>query len=239
MLEALVVAVAALAASTLAGVTGFGGAVVLLPALVWAVGARDAVVALTVAQLAGNGSRVIFNLADVDRAVLGRFAVGAVPAALVGGALFASISPGVLARALGAFMVSTVIVRHMRRAPAGRPPLRRFTALGTAFGFLSSLLGSVGPAMAPFFLAYGLVKGAYIGTEAACTVVIHATKLVAYGGGGVLGGSAASTGLAISPVMIAGSWVGKQLLDRTPERVFVALIDAVLVLSGALLIARG
>jgi len=57
----------ALLASTIAGVTGFGGAVLLLPALVWAVGARDAVVVLTVAQLVGNGSRVLWGRSDLNR----------------------------------------------------------------------------------------------------------------------------------------------------------------------------
>jgi hypothetical protein len=35
--------------------------------------------------------------------------------------------------------------------------------------------------MAPLFLAHGLVKGAYIGTEALATVVMHVSKLIAYG----------------------------------------------------------
>ena len=96
MVEALAVAAAALLASTIAGVTGFGGAVVLLPVFVAAVGARDAVVVLTVAQLAGNGSRVVFNRHDVDTTVLRRFALGAVPAALAGGALFATTPSGAL-----------------------------------------------------------------------------------------------------------------------------------------------
>lgn len=61
--EVLLVGAAALLAATVAGVTGFGGAVLLLPVLVWAVGARDTVVVLTVAQLVGNGSRVLFTLA--------------------------------------------------------------------------------------------------------------------------------------------------------------------------------
>lgn len=93
--------------------------------------------------------------------------------------------------------------------------------------------------MAPFLLAYGLVKGACIGTEAACTVTMHATKLVAYGGGGVLASSALVIGAALSPVMVAGSWTGKRIVDRLPERIFVAIIDVVLVVSGLLLLARG
>ena len=35
--------------------------------------------------------------------------------------------------------------------------------------------------VAPFFLARGLVRGAYIGTEAASAVVMHFTKLVVFG----------------------------------------------------------
>lgn len=54
---ALLVALAALVASTLAGITGFGGAAVLLPVLTLALGVREAVPVLTVAQLIGNGSR--------------------------------------------------------------------------------------------------------------------------------------------------------------------------------------
>ena len=93
--------------------------------------------------------------------------------------------------------------------------------------------------MAPFFLAYGLLKGAYIGTGAACTVVMHVTKLVAYGAGGVLTGSAVLAGLALAPVMVAGSWVGKRILDRLPERAFTLIIEAVLVVSGTILLTQG
>jgi uncharacterized membrane protein YfcA len=239
VLEIIGVALAAFTAATIAGVTGFGGAVLLLPVLVWAVGARDAVIVLTIGQLAGNGSRMLLNRRDVNTAILRRFALGAIPLALLGGLLFASTPSTLLTRLLGAFLLAAVIWRHASPRPPLRPPLARFTWLGAIFGFLSAILGSVGPVMAPFFLAYGLVKSAYIGTEAACTVVMHTTKLVAYGGGGVLAGAVVLEGLALAPVMVGGSWLGKRLLERTPEHAFVLLIDCVLVASGALLLLRG
>ena len=238
LLEVLGVAAAALLASSIAGVTGFGGAALLLPVLVAVVGARDAVVVLTVAQLAGNGSRVFFNRHDVDSSVLRRFAIGAIPAALAGGVLFAATPSAILTRVLGTFLLAAVIWRHARPQPR-RPAVTAFLPLGAIFGFLSAILGSIGPVMAPFFLAYGLVKAAYIGTEAACTVVMHTTKLVAYGGGGVLASQAVITGLALAPVMVAGSWVGKRVLDRLSVSFFVTLIDGVLVTSGVLLIVTG
>ena len=59
LLPWLVLVAVALAASTLAAVAGFGGAVVLLP----------------VAQLVGNLSRVGFNRRELDWPVVGWFAL--------------------------------------------------------------------------------------------------------------------------------------------------------------------
>jgi uncharacterized protein len=120
----------------------------------------------------------------------------------------------------------------MNKSRSFRPSLRSFAGIGAIFSFLSALLGSVGPIMAPFFLAYGLVKGAYIGTEASATVVMHVTKLVAYGGSAILTPANVMAGLALGPIMVFGSFVGKKVLDRLPEWVFVWLIEATLILAG-------
>ena len=223
---------AALAASTLAGVAGFGGAAVLLPALVAVFGVRDAIPILTVAQLVGNGSRVWFNRREVAVPVVGWFALGAVPLALAGGVLFATAPLGTLKRLVGAFLLAMVVWRHLPRAPTWRPGVRAFAGIGAVFSFLSALVGSVGPLMAPFFLAHGLVKGGYIGTEALATVVMHVAKLAAYQGTAVLTPRGVVIGLSLGPIMIVGSWLGKRILDRMPERVFVALIELTLTVAG-------
>jgi uncharacterized membrane protein YfcA len=58
VLVAAAIGVAALGASTLATVAGFGGAAIMLPVLVWVFGIGDAVPILTIAQLMSNLSRV-------------------------------------------------------------------------------------------------------------------------------------------------------------------------------------
>ena len=237
--DLVLVVVASFLAATLAAVAGFGGAAVLLPVLVAAFGVRDAIPILTVAQLIGNGSRVWFNRRELDLHVVGWFAVGAVPFAFVGGLLFAAAPLSPLTRLLGAFLLLTVAWRHLRPGPPRRPPLRSFTLIGAIFSFLSALLGSVGPLMAPFFLAYGLVKGAYIGTEALSTVVMHVTKLVAYGQASVLTPRSLAIGVALGPLMILGSALGKRIVDRLPEHVFVWIIEGVLVVAGIAFLAGG
>lgn len=229
----------ALIASTLAGVTGFGGAAVLLPVLVAFFGVRAAVPILTIAQLIGNGSRVWFNRRELNGRVVAWFALGGVPMALLGGYLFATAPLTELTRLLGAFLLLVVLWRHLRPRLARPFPTPLFAAIGAGSSFLSALLGSVGPIMAPFFLAYGLVRGSYIGTEALATVVMHVTKLVAYRQTSVLTTSDSIAGLALGPVMILGSFLGKRVVDRLPEKVFIALIEAVLLIAGLIFLIRG
>jgi len=225
-------------AATLAAVTGFGGAALLLPVLVVAYGVREAIPILTVAQLVGNGSRVWFNRRAIDFPVVKWFALGGVPAALLGGFLFAVAPLRTLTRGLGAFLILLVLWRHLSRRPP-RMPLRGFAVLGACSSFLSALLGSVGPLMAPFFLAYGLVKAAYIGTEALTTVIMHLTKLIAYQQASVLSVHALVAGAALTPAMIVGSYVGKRIVDRLPEGVFIVIIELTLLAAGVLFLWRG
>lgn len=238
VLQWLILALAALLASTLAAVAGFGGAAVLLPAIVAVFGIREAIPILTVAQLIGNASRVWFNRRELDWRVVGWFALGAVPFALLGGFLFAKAPLVALTRLLGAFLLLVLVWRHLRPKPKSFP-VASFAGIGAGASFLSALLGSVGPIMAPFFLAFGLVKGAYIGTEALSTVVMHITKLVAYHQTGILTQAGVLIGLVMGPVMIFGSFLGKHVVDRLPDRVFVAIIELVLVVAGLLFLIRG
>jgi uncharacterized protein len=228
----LALAAVAFIAATLAAVTGFGGAAVLLPMLVLVFGVREAIPILTVAQLIGNGSRVWFNRHELDLKVVGWFALGGVPMAILGGVLFARAPLAPLTRVLGMFLILIVVWRHIPRGTMWQPPLQSFAAIGAVSSFLSALLGSVGPLMAPFFLAYGLVKGAYIGTEALSTVVMHVAKLIAYKQSAILPLHALLAGLALGPLMVGGSLVGKKIVDRISERVFTIIIELTLLAAG-------
>ena len=232
-------ALCTLAASMLSAVTGFGGAAILLPVLVLMFGVRDAVPILTVAQVIGNASRVWMNRRDVHYPVVGWFLIGAVPMGLLGGWLFASAPLPFLTRLLGIFLLVLVVGRHVASGKIPPMRLRWFAPLGGFTSFLSALVGTAGPIVAPFLLAFGLVKGAYIGTEALAALLMHATKLVAYGGGAALTLPAISIGMMLGPVMIAGSLLGKRFVDRVSERFFSRLVDAAMIVVGALFIIRG
>lgn len=236
--QVIILALAAVVAAAVAAVAGFGGAVLLLPILVWTFGVRDAVPILTLAQLVGNGSRVWFNRRDIDRRVVGWYTLGAVPLALIGGALFAATPLGWLTRGVGIFLIGVVAYRRIIGGRYPKLSARGFVGVGAGASLLSALVGSTGPVTAPFFLAYGLIKATYIGTEAAATVITHIFKLVAYGSTSLLSARVLVAGLLIAPCMFVGSWLGKRILDRLSERAFVVVIEAIMIIAGTMLLTR-
>ena len=235
----ILVIFSALTASTVAAVAGFGGAVIMLPVLVLAFGVQDAIPILTISQLMGNLWRVLLNRNELKWPVIRRFALGAVPAAIVGGIIFATAPAAALTRVLGVFLLLIIVYRHTAWGKRQRMTLKGFLPLGVGSGFMSATMGVVGPVAAPFFLAYGLVKGAYIGTEAMTTVIMHVTKLGVYGGYDLLSLNTIIVGLAIGAVMFLGTYFGRHILNRISDKVFPYIIEAVLLVSGAIFILQG
>ncbi|HTJ33515.1 MAG TPA: sulfite exporter TauE/SafE family protein, partial [Dactylosporangium sp.] len=55
-----------------------------------------------------------------------------------------------------------------------------------------------------------------------------------YGAGDLLTGRVLLFGAALTPATLAGAWVGKKIVGRISDRVFVLLVEAGLVVAGAL-----
>jgi uncharacterized membrane protein YfcA len=233
------VGTAAFIASLIGSVTGSGATAVLLPVLVFYFGVRESIPILTIANLASNLGRVWFNRAEISTKVVGYFALGAIPLAIVGALIFVRTPAQTLTRFLGGFLLVTVVWRRLRPKPPSIDSATWFTPLGAGFGLLSGLLEGIGPLMAPFFLSYGLLRGAYIGTDALATVLMQVPKLAVFGGMDMLDNRILANGLVITPFMFLGAFAGKQIVNRISESQFSLLIDLTLVLAGLNFLLRG
>jgi uncharacterized membrane protein YfcA len=227
---------AAFALAVLSAVAGFGGGVLLLPVFTALFGLRVAVPMLTLTQLSSNAGRVWLNRTELRWRLIGWFAAGAVPCAVAGGILLARAPLEPLQRLLGVFLIAVVIWRRLNPHPR-KPGDRAFAAVGAASGLGSALLGSVGPLTAPFFLACGLTRAAYIGTEAASALTMHLSKIAAYGVGDLLTARVLLYGAALTPATLLGAWVGKQIVGRISDKVFVTLVEIGLLAAGVLFLA--
>jgi uncharacterized membrane protein YfcA len=233
LLTLLAASSAAFGLALLSAVAGFGGGVLLLPVVTVLFGLRVAVPMLTLTQLSSNGSRVWFNRSELRWPLIGWFALGAVPFAVLGGVLLTHAPLPALKRLLGVFLIGVVIWRRGQRQPR-TPTDPAFVAVGAASGLGSALLGSVGPITAPFFLAVGLTRAAYIGTEAASALTMHLTKIATYGAGELLTGQVLLYGAALTPATLLGAWAGKKIVGRISDRLFVLLVEIGLLAAGVL-----
>lgn len=224
-------AVVAFFASVLSGVAGFGGAMIFLPVLIYSYGVRASIPILTVSVLLGNASRVYFNRRELDLKLVAWFSAGSLPFAVLGSFVYVSLPTLWIKKGIGLFLIASVLIRQIHRDFQ----LKKrwiFLPLGVVTGFLSALMGGVGPVSSPFFLAYGLTKEAFVGTEALCAVGMHLVKSVAYNRLNILNTPELLAGLTFGGVMSLGSYVAKKILERMSRRLFLILVEILLIGIG-------
>lgn len=238
-LLALAVAGTALFAGTLGGITGMSTGIIALPVLAFAFGVREAVPIVTVAMLFNMVSRTIANRAYVNYPVVLWYCLGAVPAAALGGIVFANAPVSLLARSLGAFLLLLVVWRHLPIGRVSRMPLRAFAAVGVGQGFFSALFGGAGPFGAHFFLSYGLTRNAFVGTVAVGTFLVNVSKAVVYGGYSLLDLRLVVIATAVGIVMGVGAYAGAYIVKRVSDNAFKLIVEAVMILSGLTLLVQG
>ena len=101
---------------------------------------------------------------------------------------------------------------------------------------LNMTIGAAGPLIAPFFLRIGLTRQALIGTKAACQAAGHLVKIAIFGIAGFVFADYAIPLALLSLSVIAGTWIGSQLLERVSERWFKRLYRGVLTLIALRLV---
>lgn len=225
-------------AATISGAAGFGGALLLLPILTFTVGGKAAVPILTVAQLLGNLSRAGFGWREIRWKPALVFSAGAIPASVVGSRIFVVLPPSIVLRVVGVFLLFVVLLRHTR---FGKRTIseRLLAPAGSVVGLLSGIAGSAGPLGAAVFLSLKLPPQAYVASEAVTAVLMHVTKCVTYGRYAGLTARELLQGLVLGGSLVAGSWTGRKLIDRIPEKGFSLLVESLLVISAVLFLLGG
>jgi uncharacterized membrane protein YfcA len=205
---------------------------VYLPFLTWGVGIKKAVPYLTMLLLVSNISRAYFSHRKIDWQLLRYLCVGAIPGAAIGALLYTILPGGLIARILGVYLLIYVALNFVKQSWPKRATLKSFVPVGGAAGFVSAVVGGAGPVVVPWMLRYGLVKEAFIGTEAVGAAVIHVVKLTVWGSAGTISRADIVLLLPLTVLMVLGSYLGKLLITRMNVRVFRAAMMLVLCIIG-------
>ena len=225
-----------LAAGTLGGIVGFGTSVMLMPALVLAFGPKQAVPVMAIAAIMGNCSRVVAWWNQVNWRTTLAFSAGAIPGVVMGANTLLALPAGVVEIVLGVFFIALIPVRRWMAAQQWKLNLWHMAAVGLGIGFLSGIVASTGPVNTPFFLMHGLVKGAFLGTEAAASMVMFIAKAIAFRGLGALPLHTITQGIIVGSSLVAGAFIGKHYVRLIAPEKFKLLMDALLLMAGVVML---
>ncbi|HET9045552.1 MAG TPA: sulfite exporter TauE/SafE family protein [Casimicrobiaceae bacterium] len=221
-----------LVAGTLSGIVGFGASIMLMPVLVIAYGPLAAVPIMAVASIMANLSRVLVWWREVDWRACAAYSVTGIPAAALGARTLLVLPPRVVEVALGAFFIAMIPVRRWLAGRALKAHRWHLALAGLFIGFLTGIVVTTGPISVPAFLAYGLVKGAFLATEAAGSLGIYVAKSVVFRSFGALPWEAIAKGLVIGSSLMAGSYLAKRFVQKLPAERFRLLMDVLMLMSG-------
>jgi uncharacterized protein len=233
----LQIALAALIAGTLDTVAGFGGALLLIPILVIAVGSKDAVLLSALIPLGWNVVRMILLRQSVDWRAALLFAVGILPGAFLGARLLEDLDADLVRVAIGAVLVvfgGYYVLRLYFELPAVKG-LKRWTfpVIGLLTGAIGSLLGAGhGPLQTWALGAADLGPRAISATNGVVGAVTAVARLIGYGSQGLLHDGLWIPGAVGIVTGGVGAMLGVRLSRRAKDSTLELIIGMALILAG-------
>jgi uncharacterized membrane protein YfcA len=226
-------AVIALGGAIVQTVTGFGFALVAVPALMLLLPVREAVV---VASLLGLGNAALVALSTrghADRRTVLRLLLGTVAGMPLGLAFLLALPPDAIRAAVGIVTVSMAVAVARGYSLAVRGG-RTDVGIGLACGVLATSCGMNGPPVVLYLQSRGLGPQAFRATLSRFFLVSGLLSQVAFGLTGVLGGRAILVAAAGVPAALVGHRLGAAVAARIPPRLFRSVVLALLASAAAL-----
>ncbi|KIG07529.1 sulfite exporter TauE/SafE family protein [Caballeronia concitans] len=232
----VIVLVVGLLAGVLSGIIGTGSSMMLMPVLVIMYGPQRAVPIMAIASILGNLGKVLSWWREIDWKACIAYSVTAVPGAMLGVRTLLALPSRTVDLALGVFFVAMVPTRRWLARRSIRFSLLQLSMIGAVVGFLTGIVVSTGPITVPVFMNYGLVKGAFLATEAAGSLAVYGAKVLTFRESGALPMSIVAQGLITGVSIMAGTFCARGIVARMSADAFRLVVDALMLSSGLTLL---
>ena len=215
----LILALSALVASTLSGMIGMGGGVILLGVMATLLPAAAVVPIHGVVQLGSNCTRTVLFIKHVNWRIFAYY----VPFMILGVWGATLIWSGDKLKYFQPFIGGVILLYLLSRRYKlvwRNAPMLIYPIIGLLAGFVTIFIGATGPLIAPFFLRDDLDKEGVIATKAICQSVGHLLKIPAFLS---LGFDYAAYGPLLATLLfmvIVGTMLGKRLLSKMNRQTF-------------------
>ena len=232
IVQGIVLGSLGLGAGVLGGVIGIRTTIILMPALVYFYGPIQAIPIIALVATVANLSRIFLWWSVINWRVCFVYSLTGVPAVVLGVNTLVALNERMVEMTLGFFLIALIPIRRWMRKKNFYLKLWQMSLVGALIGYLTGIVATTGAINTPFFLAYGLTKGAFLGTEAASTLSILFTKGITFHQLGFLNTTAIIQGLLIGIFVLIGAIFSKKIVLALPEEKFLMLMELVMFISG-------
>jgi len=234
--ELALIAGVALVASVVGGVAGYGTGALMPLVLVPIVGAEPVVPILSLSALLTNTSRTAAFRHAVDRRRALIVLAAAVPTCALGAWGYTKLTGKGALIVIGGMLIASVPLRRLMRSK-GLALLDRTLALASfAWGPLAGGTVGAGILLLSLLMAAGLEGVAVVATDAVISIGIGITKFAVFGFAGAVTAKVIAIALLIGGVAFPGAFLAKALVARLPVHVHTAILDAVVIGGGAVML---
>ncbi len=223
-------------AGVVSGIVGTGATIILLPILVYAFGPREAIPIMAVVALMSNFAKITSWWKEIDWRATAAYSIGGIPGAALGASTLLILPERAVDLALGIFFLAMIPGRRWLAARNFKIGLGLLALAGLFVGFLTGIVVSTGPITVPLFSAYGLVKGAFIATEAASSLAVYIAKAITFRSFGALPSDIVLKGLIAGSSVMAGTYTARLIVERISVTLFQHLLEVVMMASGLALL---
>jgi uncharacterized membrane protein YfcA len=232
------IAAMALLASVVGGFAGYGTGALMPLVLVPIVGAEPVVPILSLSALFTNTSRATAfrHLLDWRRAWI--VLIAAVPTCALGAWAYTLLSGTGAALVIGAMLIASVPLRRILRSRGLALSDRGLAAASFGWGPLAGGTVGAGIILLSLLMATGLEGAAVVATDAVISIGIGMTKLVTFGLAGAVNATVIAVALLIGAVAFPGAFFARALLAHLPLHLHTALLDAVVVGGGLVMVVN-
>jgi uncharacterized membrane protein YfcA len=227
---------AALIASVIGGVSGYGTGALMPLVLVPILGPAPIVPIIALSSIFSNAGRATAfrRLVDIRRVLI--VLTGAVPTCVLGAWGYTMLSGRGAALVIGGMLALSVPLRRLLRRRGFALSDRGLGAAGLGYGVVVGGTTGSGIILLSLLMAAGLQGANVIATDALISIIISVVKLAVFGFAGVMDAQAVAVALLIGAIVLPGSYLAKLMVERMPLSVHSAILDAVVIAGGVLMI---
>jgi uncharacterized protein len=234
--ELVLVVVLAAFSAIAGGVAGYGTGALMPLVLVPIVGAAPVVPIIAISALFTNSARIVAfrRWLNLRRALIAL--VAALPTCVLGAWLYTLLTGRGAALVIGTSLIATVPLRRVLKSRGHHLGEKGLAAAAAGWGILVGGTTGAGVILLSLLMATGLEGAAVIATDATVSIVVGVIKIAVFGLAGVVTPAVLAVGLLIGCIGFPCTFLAKLIVERLPVHVHTAMLDAVVIVGGAVMI---